>query len=152
MAAINEESVAPKYDYSEVAATIAAIDEKIAIIKHALNVANAITKVQVGDAEMSIDTILMQMALDKYNQTVQMPCRKPAGNCVRRFGFKHRLREVFEFPPAFLLVKITIKQTHSSKKCAYRTEKNICTILVKLRKARSSNRRKGQYGKKHFNY
>lgn len=23
------------------------------------------------------------------------PCRKPAGNCVRRFGFRHRLRKVF---------------------------------------------------------
>ena len=32
----NEEPVVPEYDYAEVAATIAEIDEKIAIIKHAL--------------------------------------------------------------------------------------------------------------------
>ena len=34
VAAINEEPVVPDYDYVEVATTIAALDEKIAIIKH----------------------------------------------------------------------------------------------------------------------
>ena len=62
VAAINEEPVVPEYDYAEVAATIAEIDEKIAIIKHALKVTNATARVQVGDAEMSIDTILIKMA------------------------------------------------------------------------------------------
>lgn len=62
VAAINEEPVVPEYDYAEVAATIAEIDEKIAIIKHALNLTNATARVQVGDAEMSIDTILIKMA------------------------------------------------------------------------------------------
>ena len=52
----------PEYDYVEVADTIAKIDEKIAIIKHALNVTNATARVQVGDMEMSIDTILIKMA------------------------------------------------------------------------------------------
>ena len=60
--AVNEEPVVPEYDYAEVAATIADIDEKIAIIKHALNLANATAKVLVGDEEMSIDTILIKMA------------------------------------------------------------------------------------------
>lgn len=58
----NEEPVVPEYDYAEVAATIAEIDEKIAIIKHALNVSNATAKVLVGDEGMSIDTILTKMA------------------------------------------------------------------------------------------
>ena len=62
VAAINEEPVVPEYDYSEVASTIAAIDDKIAIIKHALNVTNATASVQVGEIEMSIDTILIKMA------------------------------------------------------------------------------------------
>lgn len=62
VAAINEEPVVPEYDYAEVAVTIAEIDEKIAIIKHALNVTNATARIQVGDAEMSIDTILIKMA------------------------------------------------------------------------------------------
>ena len=53
VAAINEEPVVPDYDYTEVAATIAALDEKIAIIKHALNVTNTNAKVLVGDDEMS---------------------------------------------------------------------------------------------------
>ncbi len=62
VAAINEEPVVPEYDYAEVAATIAELDDKIVIIKHAINVTNATAKVQVGDTEMSIDTILIKMA------------------------------------------------------------------------------------------
>ena len=58
----NEEPVVPEYDYVQVANIIAEIDEKIAVIKHALNVANATAKVVVGDIEMSIDTILIRMA------------------------------------------------------------------------------------------
>ena len=58
----NEEPVVPEYDFVQVANTIAEIDEKITIIKHALNVANAAAKVVVDDIEMSIDTILIRMA------------------------------------------------------------------------------------------
>jgi hypothetical protein len=58
----NEEPVVPEYDYVQVANTIAEIDEKITIIKHALNVANATAKVVVDDIEMSIDMILIRMA------------------------------------------------------------------------------------------
>ncbi len=60
--ALNEEPVVPEYDYSKVADTIAEIDEKISIIKHALNLANATAKVQVGDQIMSVDMILIRMA------------------------------------------------------------------------------------------
>ena len=71
--AINEEPVVPEYDYAEVAATIAEIDEKIAIIKHALNVTNATARVPVGDVEMSIDTILIKMAqLNKRKSVLDM--------------------------------------------------------------------------------
>lgn len=74
--AINEEPVVPEYDYTEVAATIAALDEQIAIIKHALNVTNATAKVQVGDAEMSIDTILIKMAQLNKRKSVLDHMRK----------------------------------------------------------------------------
>ncbi|MBR1855056.1 MAG: hypothetical protein IJ794_18275 [Lachnospiraceae bacterium] len=60
--AVNEEPVVPEYDYAEVAKTIAEIDEKIAIIKHAINLTNATARVMVGDREMSVDTILVRMA------------------------------------------------------------------------------------------
>ena len=76
VAAINEEPVVPEYDYAEVAATIAEIDEKIAIIKHALNVTNATAKVQVGDVEMSIDTILIKMAQLNKRKSVLDVMRK----------------------------------------------------------------------------
>lgn len=76
VAAINEEPVVPEYDYAEVAATIAEIDEKIAIIKHALNLTNATARVQVGDAEMSIDTILIKMAQFNKRKSVLDVMRK----------------------------------------------------------------------------
>ena len=76
VAAINEEPVVPEYDYAEVAATIAEIDEKIAIIKHALNVTNATAKVNVGDVEMSIDTILIKMAQLNKRKSVLDVMRK----------------------------------------------------------------------------
>ena len=62
VAAVDEEPVIPEYDYATVSKTIADIDEKIAIIKHAINLANATSKVPVGENEMSIDTILVKMA------------------------------------------------------------------------------------------
>ena len=52
------------------------LDEKIAIIKHALNVTNATAKVQVGDAEMSIDTILIKMAQLNKRKSVLDVMRK----------------------------------------------------------------------------
>ena len=70
VAAINEEPVVPDYDYVEVAMTIAALDEKIAIIKHELNVTNANAKVLVGDVTMSIDSILIKMAQLNRRKTV----------------------------------------------------------------------------------
>lgn len=62
VAAVGEEPVIPDYDYRTVAETIREIDEKIAVIKHALNLSNATAKVPVGDKEMSVDTILIKMA------------------------------------------------------------------------------------------
>ena len=72
----NEEPVVPEYDYAQVANTIATIDEKIASIKHALNVANATARVMVGDAEMSIDTILIKMAQLNKRKAVLDTMRK----------------------------------------------------------------------------
>lgn len=62
VAAVGEEPVIPDYDYRTVAETIREIDEKIAVIKHALNLSNATAKVPVGDKVMSVDTILIKMA------------------------------------------------------------------------------------------
>lgn len=76
VAAINEEAVVPEYDYTEVSTNISAIDEKIAIIKHALNVNNATAKVSVGDTEMSIDIILVKMAQLNKRKSVLDQMRK----------------------------------------------------------------------------
>ena len=74
--AVNEEPVVPEYDYTEVAKTICEIDEKIAIIKHALNLSNATSKVPVGDITMSVDTILVRMAQLNKRKTILDEMRK----------------------------------------------------------------------------
>ena len=62
VAALDEEPVIPDYDYSEVAGEIAAIDEKIVKIKHAINVTNCTNEIAVGDTRMTVDMILVKMA------------------------------------------------------------------------------------------
>ena len=57
VAAVGEEPVIPKYDYSAVSETLKEIDRKAVIIKHALNLANATAKIMVGDTEMTLDTM-----------------------------------------------------------------------------------------------
>lgn len=76
VAAVNEEPVIPEYDYMAVANTIDEIDQKIIAIKHALNLTNATAKVQVGDQEMSIDSILIRMAQLNKRKAVLDEMRK----------------------------------------------------------------------------
>jgi len=90
VAAINEEPVIPEYDYSEVAGFIADIDNKIAIIKHALNLSNATATIAVGNTIMSADTILIKMA--------QLNKRKAVLDSMRKMLPKSR-EEVRSFSP-----------------------------------------------------
>ena len=72
IAAVNEEPVIPEYDYQEVADIIAALDDKIAIIKHSLNVSNATAKVPVGNSEMSksvLDEMRKQLPKTREERT-----------------------------------------------------------------------------------
>ena len=62
VAALDEEPVIPDYDYAEVSAKIAEIDEKIIKIKHAINVTNATSKISVEGVDMTIDSILVKMS------------------------------------------------------------------------------------------
>jgi len=57
-----EEPLIPEYNYEEVAATLKSIDEKIVIVKHALNMQNVNAQIPVGDGVMSVDEILVRMA------------------------------------------------------------------------------------------
>ena len=85
VAALNEEPVIPENDYSEVAKTINDIDEKIAKIKHAINLANATAKLRVGSEIMSVDTILVRMA--------QLNKRKNILDIMRKQLPKERLEQ-----------------------------------------------------------
>ncbi len=62
VAALDEEPLIPEYDYKAVAGKIAEIDEKIAKIKHVINVANATNSIDVEGEKMTVDTILVKMA------------------------------------------------------------------------------------------
>lgn len=61
-AAVDETPVIPEYDYIEVSAKIAEIDQKVTTIKHAINLANVTNIISVGEKEISIDSILIRMA------------------------------------------------------------------------------------------
>ena len=86
----NEEPVIPEYDYMEVAANIEEIDNKITIIKHALNVANATAVVKVGDVDMSIDTILIKMAQLNKRKAILDGMRKQLPKAREQQGYMAR--------------------------------------------------------------
>ena len=90
VASINEEPVVPEYDYKEVADTIAELDEKIAIIKHAINLQNATARVQVGDEVMSVDTILIKMAQLNKRKMVLDSMRKQLPKAREEYTFSSR--------------------------------------------------------------
>lgn len=62
VAANNEEPVVPDYDFIRVAETLSEIDGKILKLKHAVNLHNAISAVEVAGKVMSVDMILIRMA------------------------------------------------------------------------------------------
>lgn len=62
VAAIDEEPVMPEYDYNQISDEIKNIDRKIVKIKHAINVINSTSEIEIGDESMTIDQILISMA------------------------------------------------------------------------------------------
>lgn len=79
-----ETPVIPEYHYEEVSATLMEMNQKIATIKHALNMQNVNAQIQVGDKVMSVDTILVLMA--------QMNRRKAMLDYLRKIQPKERLQ------------------------------------------------------------
>ena len=60
--ALDEEPLIPDYDYKEVQRQLEEIDEKIIIIKHAVNTINVSSRIDVRGKMMSVDEILVKMA------------------------------------------------------------------------------------------
>lgn len=83
IAANDEEPVIPEYDFEIVSKTIAELDTKILKLRHALNLHNATSRVQVGDKIMSVDMILIRMA--------QLNQRKMSLNVMRKALPKARI-------------------------------------------------------------
>lgn len=82
VAAVGEEPVIPEYNYSETQAELERIDEKIQAIKHAINLANVTSKVDVLGKEYTVDTVLVRMA--------QMSRRKATLDYMRKLLPKER--------------------------------------------------------------
>ena len=76
VAALDEEPVIPDYDYLAVASNIQEIDDQIVKIKHAVNVANLTSEVEVGDHKMTVDQILVKMAQLNQRKAVLDDLRK----------------------------------------------------------------------------
>ncbi len=71
IAALDEEPLVPEYDYAEISAKIAEINEKVVIIKHAINVVNTTCKIDVNGVMMTVDSVLIRMAqLNKRKYTL----------------------------------------------------------------------------------
>ena len=83
---VDEEPVIPEYNYEETRDAVAAIDAKVAKLRHALNLANATAQIKVGDEVMSVDTILIKMA--------QLNQRKFALNDMRNALPKTRVTDM----------------------------------------------------------
>lgn len=86
VAALDEEPVIPDYDYRTVADNILEIDEKIALIKHTINLVNVTNEITVGDKMMSVDTILVKMA--------QMNRRKEMLDRMRKMQPQTRINSI----------------------------------------------------------
>lgn len=86
--AVDEEPVIPEYNYSEVSAKLAEIDEKIVRIKHAINLANATNSILANGREMTIDAVLVKMAqLSGRKATLEvMRARQPKSRMSSGYG------------------------------------------------------------------
>ena len=124
VAAINEEPVVPDYDYVEVATTIAALDEKIAIIKHELNVTNANAKVLVGDVTMSIDKSILAKGIPTL---LEHPAHEvEIVNCIRESGsaafmlnpFYRYIKPIRDFLEAAQIISKHAHLINASLECA----------------------------------
>lgn len=86
--AVDEEPVVPEYDYKEVADSIAAIDDKIVRIKHAINVVNVTSVIDVNGEAMTVDSILVKMAqLNKRKDILDDMRKRQAKSRVNVGGY-----------------------------------------------------------------
>lgn len=96
-AADDEEPLIPDYDYSDVASKIEELDNKICIIKHAINLANVTSQIQVGDEVMSVDMILVKMAQLNRRKAVLDDMRKRQPKVRLNASYSSRMKTAVEY-------------------------------------------------------
>ena len=57
-----EEPLIPEYDYIEISNTLNELDEKICRLKHAINISNVNSEIDVFGKKYSVDVLLVKMA------------------------------------------------------------------------------------------
>ncbi len=82
VAGLGEEAIIPEYDYVAVSKEISSIDNKIQKIKHAINLSNVNSKIDIEGEILSADVILVRMA--------QLNRRKDTLDFMRKMQAKHR--------------------------------------------------------------
>ncbi len=96
--AAGEEPYVPSFDFEGNNVLIAALDEKVMHIKHALNLSNASSSIQVGDKAYSVDEILIRMAQlnarKEIYDTFRKRLPKERSSLTVRFGAR---RDAVEF-------------------------------------------------------
>ena len=93
----DEEPLIPEYDYSDVASKIEDIDNKICIIKHAINLANVTSQIEVDDEIMSADMILVKMAQLNKRKRVLDDMRKRQPKVRLSTGYTGRNKNATEY-------------------------------------------------------
>ncbi len=76
VAAVDETPVVPEFDYTQNAKEIERLETRIMLLKHAVNLNNALARIDVGGEIMSVDEILVRMALLSERQRTLDEMRK----------------------------------------------------------------------------
>ena len=117
----DEEPVIPEYNYEEVSKHIEEINNKIAAVRHAINLSNVTAQIKVGDEEMSVDTILIKMA--------QLSGRKARLDKMRRRIPKSRSSGCYDFggssAPEYTYINYDLDMVK-------RDYEKVCEVITKM--------------------
>lgn len=96
--ATDEEPFVPDYDYEQISAAMEAIDTKVRILKHAINLNNITNQIQVGDEMMTIDTILVKMSqLNNRKMFLDVMRKQPEKTRVSMSMFGKNMAQEYQY-------------------------------------------------------
>ena len=97
-ASADEEPVIPDYDYGEVSAKIAQIDDKICKIKHAINLSNVNAQIDIFGTKYSVDMLLVRMSqLNKRKAVLDNMRKQLPKSRVGDYGYYSSRKPTVEY-------------------------------------------------------